>query len=900
MAWMGEFWRRIWFRLRGARFEEDLDEEMRLHMDLRAAEKQAEGMDGGVAEEAVQRRFGNLTRLKENSREAWGWTFLDTVGQDLRYGLRALAANPGFTAAAVLSLALGVGANTAIFSILNAVMLRTLPVEDPRQLVQITLGRNSSLTNPIWEQVRDNQQAFSGVLAYSGNRFDLADGGESRFVNGIWVSGDFFGVLGVPAIEGRVFTPDDDRRGGGVDGNVAVISQDFRNRHFAGDSSVIGKTIRLNRNQFVIVGVTPAWFTGLDVDRRYDVAIPLACDPIMRPGDSALDHRSYWWLQLLGRLPPDVSMMQAQDRMRAIAPGIFRDTLPPNFSEESQQNYLKNTFSLEPAATGFSSTGTRYRTALFALMAMVGLVLLIACANIANLLLARAAARQRELSVRMAIGASRKRVTRQLMTESFLLAALGTVGGLLLAFWSGKLLVKMISTTRNPVEIDLGPDLNVLVFTAGVTILTAVLFGMAPALRATRIEVNRVLKENARGALSGSTRFNMGKALVAGQIALSLVLLVGAGLFLGTLRNLLTADAGFSRDNLLLATVNVQQASVPEQRRVAVYQEILDRLRILPGVTSASSSLITPISGFGWNQPIYPEGFTVESSNETLTYFNRISPGYFKTMQTPLLIGRDFNERDDLNSPKVMIIGEATARKFFGSINPVGKTIGVDRMNPREEKDLYQVIGVVKDTKYISIDEETEKVVYVSTLQDPAPWANNTFELRSSGPLESLTHSIRSVIAEVNPAISLEFSSLETQVSDSLLQQRIVALLSSVFGALALVLAMVGLYGITSYAVARRRGEIGIRMALGAQRGAVAWLVLRDVAVLLAIGMALGLAASLAAGRLVTSLLYGVRWNDPVQLAGAAIVLITATAIAAYLPARRAARLDPMVTLREE
>jgi len=891
MIRMKELWRRLRYRFLGARFDHDLEEEMRLHVDLRAADGQAAGLAADAAQAAARRQFGNATQVQEKSREAWGWTRIDSWRQDVRYGLRTLAANPGFTATAVLSLALGIGANTAIFSILNAVLLRSLPVEDPQGLVQIRMGAegDDELTNPIWEQVRDRQTAFSGALAYAPDRFDMADGGESHNATGLWVSGDFFRVLGVPAVAGRVFTREEDRRGTAP---LAVISYSFWKRNFDGNAGAIGKTVRLNRHTFEVVGVTPPWFRGLDRDWGFDVAIPIACEPILHAERSSLDERAAWWLRILGRVPEGESLEQARERMRALAPEIFRATVPGIFPVDEQRNYLKNSFFLKPVATGFSEVGAQYRTALYTLMAIVGVVLLIACANIANLLLARAGARQREFSVRMAIGAGRARVIRQLMTESLLLAGFGTAAGLLLAGWGGRLLVHFLSTQRHPLDIDLSLDPRVLAFTIGAALVTAVLFGLAPALRATRVELNQVMKEHTRTP-ARSGRFNLGKALVAGQVALSLVLLVAAGLFLGTLRNLLAVDAGFTRHNILIIAANVEQAGIPAAKRAGAYREISDRLRALPGVASAASSVLTPISPEGWAQMVRPEGWVSKSPGEALLFLNRVSPGYFATMRTPLLLGRDFGDGDGMKARKAIIVNESAARQFFGAANPIGKTIGMD-------KDEYQIIGVVKDTKYNRINENGRNIGYLAAGQDAEAPPQLRFTLRADVPVETLIPAARAAIGEVNRGISLEFHNLETQVSESLLQPRAVALLSAVFGLLALLLAMVGLYGITSYTVTRRKGEVAIRMALGAPRDAVVWLMLRDVAVLLAVGVAMGLAASLAAGRLVTSLLFGVRPRDPAQLLGAAAILAVATAVAAYVPARRAARLDPMAALREE
>jgi predicted permease len=879
---MGEIWRRLRYLFNRRQYERDLADEMRLHRDLIA--------------QIPGRSLGNATRFRESSRAVWIWPFLETCAQDTRYALRTLRANPGFAATAVLSLALGIGANTAIFSILNAVMLRSLPVEDPQRLVQVDSSQGR-FTNPIWEQVRDRQQAFSGTLAFAGDRFDLSAGGESHFAEGLWASGDFFRVLGVPAMRGRVFTPDDDLHGGGHAGPVAVISHAFWKRHYASDPDIVGKTVRLNRRPFTIIGVTPPWFTGLDVDKSYDVAIPIGCEPILHTDFSTLNARSWWWLRILGRLLPGDTRQQAEARMKALAPEVSRATLPTNWDADGQRQYLRRSFSLRPANTGFSDTGSQYRTALFTLMVVVGLVLLVACANIANLLLARAAARQREISIRMAIGAARRRVMRQLMSESLLLSVLGGVGGLLFAVWGSRLLVRFLSKAGSELQLDTAPDLRALAFTMGVAVLTGLLFGLAPALRATSVSPNNVMKEHARGTVG--SRFNLGRALVTGQVALSLMLLVGAGLFLGTLRNLLSIDLGFSRHNILLVRAGLMQTNVPKAQRPRVYREIVGRLRAIPGVSSVSSSVLTPIGNDEWDRVVDPEGYSPRGEYDTQVYFNRVSPGYFETMRTPLLLGRDFSGQDDTGAPKVMLIGESAARRFFGQAN-IGKTIRVNAEDSHGEKDVYQVIGVVKDAKYEAVNEELLLSVYIACAQDTDPWPEVNFEVRTERPVETFIPAVRAAIGEVNRGISLEFRNFETQVNDSLLQPRMVALLSAFFGGLALLLAMIGLYGVTAYGVARRQAEIGIRMALGAQPGSVVWLVLREVAAMLAIGTVLGLGASLAAGRLVAGLLYGVKSYDAAPLAIAAVVLGIATGIAAYLPAHRAAHLDPMAALREE
>ncbi len=900
MHWLGELRRRIQFLFRNSQADRDLAEEMRLHVELREAERAGRGTPAQEAKAEARRLFGNFTRLREDGRDAWGWGWLESLGQDLRYGIRTLLANPGFAITAVLSLALGIGANTAIFTIVNAEMLRSLPVEDPRQLVKLTTGPNgSAFTNPIWEQVRDHQQAFSGVLAFGTARFDLTDGGESRFASGLWVSGEFFRVLGVAPLRGRMFTKADDVHGGGSSGPVAVISYGFWQRNFGGDEAVIGKTVRLDRHSFEIIGVAPPWFRGLDVDQSFDVAIPIGCEPILHTDESALNHRAWWWLRILGRLTPGTTSEQASAQMMALSPEINRSTLPADYSPEGKARYLKRSVTALPAAVGFSQSGTRYRTALFTLMAIVGLVLLIACANIANLLLARAAARRREISTRLAIGAGRSRVIRQLLTESLLLSALGAGFGLVFARWGSTVLVRLLSTTNQILELDLTPDLRVLAFTAGVALLTGILFGVAPAFRATGMSPNSALKENARGTIAGSSRFRLGKALVVAQVALSLVLLAGAGLFLGTMRNLIAAPLGFDPHNVLLVHADTL-AKIPRAQRNEFFQTILDRVRTLPGVIQASSSLITPVSNRTWDDDLYPEGYQPKSSSDTLAFFNRVSPQYFQAMGSRLLMGRDFATSDTLGAPNVMIINESAAKRFFSGRNPIGKTIAVDRHGAPGMKDTYQVIGVSLDAKYQQIRERAVLMAFLPMAQDPEPGADMILEIRHNGQATAIAAATRPAIAKINPGISLEFRNLETQIDDSLIQERAVALLSAFFGALAVLLATVGLYGVTSYTVLRRQAELGVRIALGAPRNSVVWLVLRDVTVTLALGLALGIAVAFAASKLVVSLLFGVQPTDLTTLMLAALILGSATLIAGYLPARRASRLDPMAALRDE
>jgi predicted permease len=591
---------------------------------------------------------------------------------------------------------------------------------------------------------------------------------------------------------------------------------------------------------------------------------------------------------------------QAQARLKIISKGVYLATLPADWGADDQKEYLKSSLSALPAATGFSETGRNYQTALFALMGVVALVLLIACANVANLLLARGAARQRDIALRMAIGAGRLRLIRQLLTESFLLAALGATAGLLFALWGSHLLVRLLSATGQELEFDLSLDGHVLLFTLLAASVTGILFGLMPAIKATRVSANQTLKEGARSGEAGFSRFNLGGALVVGQVALTLILLVGAGLFISTMNHLLHVDAGFDAHHVLIARVNALATGVPKERRSALFAAMLEEVRRIPGVASAASSALTPISGMAWNQWTYPVGKRPTSQEDENVYLNRVSPGYFRTMGTPLLLGRDFSEHDSLAAPKAIILSETTARAFYGNENPIGKMVGMEN-EANKPRDLFQVIGVVKDAKYKALNQAASfKTAFLAASQDTEPWPNVSFAVRSGEGPEGLEARIRDAITKVNRDASIEFRSFQTQVDDSVRRQEVVALLSGFFGGLALLLAMLGLYGVTAYSVARRHSEIGIRMALGARKKAVLWLVMRGVWLMLAMGTVAGTAGALLLGRLVGSLLFGVKANDPATVGAAVFALGTAATVAAFLPARRAASLDPMRALRNE
>jgi putative ABC transport system permease protein len=819
----------------------------------------------------------------------------DDVLQDVRYALRALCSSPGFSAVAILSLALGIGANTAIFSLINAVILKMLPVSHPEQLVELGTKTEDGLsfTNPVWEQVRDRQDVFSGAFAYSPTRLNLAMGGEVRNANASWVSGDFFRTLGVNPLLGRTIAADDDKRGCPV---IGLLSYDFWQREFGGGADVLDRRLTLNTHPVRIVGVAPPGFSGIQVGEAVDVYLPLCAEGTVIRENSALDKRANSWLWIFARLRPGISQQQALARMNTLAPQIFADTLPSNFPPAPQKRYLAQRFSLLPGAKGFSNIRHDYKAALYTLMAAVVMVLLIACANVANLLISRAAVRRKEVAIRMAIGASRARLIRQLLTESVLLSSIGAILGVVFAQWASRLLVRFLSTTNANVVLDLSIDIRVLAFTTAVAIGTGILFGLAPAWQGTRVDPHFAMKANARGVVESQAGFSLGKILVASQVALSLVLLIGAGLMLKTFAKLATLDTGFDKKQVLLIRLDPRYASVPPDRRLSLYQELQRRLAAVPGVRSASFADITPVSGSSSYRVIHVDGHMAKSPEDSVVWINSISAGFFATMETPFIAGRDFDAHDTPQAPLVAVVNESMANKFFGSRrDAVGKTFrpGGNGGSP------IQIIGVVKDTKYTSLRAEGEAIAYYPLSQlPPMRWAN--FVLRANGPATSLIPSVKAAVDEVNHDITLQFRTLALQVDESLGRERLLATLSGFFGALALALAVTGLYGVMSYNVARRRNEIGIRMALGAEQARVLGMVLGEVAILIVAGLALGLAVAVFSTRLLAGFLYRLEPNDPTTLVTACVVLAVSAVVAGLLPARRAAKLDPMTALREE
>ncbi len=892
MSWLA----RIRNAFRSNALSRDIDREMEFHLAERADQLSSAGMTAEDARCEAQRRFGNYGSIKERTRERDLAAWLDTLIADLRYALRGFRSSPGFVLVAVLSLALGIGANTAIFTLIDAVVLKSLPVSHPEELVGVTRDSVNLFTNPLWEQIRDRQDMFDGILAYGDAEFNLADGGEVRRAIGSWVSGDFFRTLGVRTAIGRPITRDDDQRGCP---GVVMLSDAFFLRQFAGDERAIGQTLSLDGHPFRIIGVVERRFDGLEVGRHSSLYVPLCTEAIIRGANSQLDHRSSWFLQIVGRPKAALSSEQLQSRLAAIGPAVLESTVPQQWQAKNRAEYLKMKFGVEPVSRGFSALRRMYSKALYVLMSITGIVLLIACANVANLLLVRATARQREMAVRLALGAGRGRLARQLMTESLLLSGTGALVGIAFAAWGSRILVAMLTRSTQIVSLDLSADPRILGFTIVVALLTGLLFGLAPVWRAGRVDPQSAMRARGRETVEGHSRLSIGRALVVGQIALSLVLVAAAGLLLGSWRKLLNVDAGFQRDHILLVNVDMRPAALPAVRRGPVYNELLDRLRAIPGVRSASSSQVTPVGRATWNDVLHVDGFTPRSIEDAVAWTNAVSDRYFSTMGIPLAAGRDFNAEDRPSANRVAIVSRMTAAKFFKDPAPIGKTFRLEQ-GPTGLGPPIEIIGVVGDTKYQSLREETAPVVYFASRQDTTLGPFTNLELRTDGSPGALIPPIKRAFAEINPRISLEFVPLEQQLAESLTMARAIATLSGFFGGLALLLALIGLYGTMAYGVARRRNEIGVRIALGAARSRVVRMVLGEVGRTVVAGLVLGVLMALLAMRLLASFLYGVTPTDPRTLVASGGLLFLVALLAAAKPAWRAAGLDPIAALRED
>jgi putative ABC transport system permease protein len=884
--------------------ESEADAELRFHFDQQVEKFIRSGL---TREEALRRArlaFGGHEHIKEEVRDARGVNLIETLFQDIRYGLRILGRTPVISCVAVLSLALGIGANTAIFSLIDTVMLRMLPVQKPEELTQVRMrdprspnGESEAIfTNPLWEALRDRQDFYSGIFAWSSGEFDLSQGGAVHDAKGLFMSGDYFSTLGIRPAAGRLITAADDKRGCP---GVAVLSYGFWQEHFGGAPSAVGSTLSLDNHTFDVIGVSAPGFFGLEVGNKFDVAIPVCAVQIFEGPSTRLDRRSWWWLSVAGRTKPGVSADELKARLGVVSPQVFATALPTDWEAQYQQNFLRRTFEPAPAATGTSYLRRQFAQPLHILMGVVGLVLLIACANIASLMLARASARHREIAVRKALGASRARLIRQLLTECVLLSTAGALLGVFFARWGSSLLVRYISTGDRKVFLDLSLDWRVLSFTAGVAVFTGLLFGVLPAFRATRVSLTSAMKGSQAVDAESRAKFRPGKWIVASQVALSLVLLVASGLFLRSLVKLVTMDVGFDRNNVLIVHANLHNAKVAPDQQPAMFDEIESRLRTLPGVVSASRSVMTPVSNYVWNSELDVDTPNAPTGEAAFAFFNFVSPEYLGTVRTPLLAGRNFNNSDTKAGPRVAIVNETLAQRFFPNGDALGKYFRV-HPDPGKPAPPIQIVGLAKDAKYESLREEAHATAYFPIAQITEDAEEQVFELRTSARPSALVPSVQESVASVSKAIPLEFHTLAEQVDDSLVQERLLATLSTFFGALALVLAMIGLYGALSYLVAQRQPEFGIRMALGAPQGSILRLVMRDVVIVLAGGSTAGVCISLATVGVLQKMLFGLAARDTLTLLASVGVLSAVAFLAGYLPARRATRIDPMAALRYE
>jgi predicted permease len=909
MSLAGEVKRRLQMLFHREQFQRDLDEEMQLHVELRRAKQVQAGADPEAARRAALLRFGNAARIREESQRAWGWEWLETLLQDTGYGLRAMLRTPGVTTVALLSLALGIGANTAIFSFLNAVMLRTLPVKAPQQLVKLGVEDWDGITDmfgctelysyPFYREFRSKNAVFSDTAGYYSIGNDVHgfvdDRSDPELIHVLTVSGTYFQTLGVDAQIGRVLDDSDDSSQG--DHPVVVISDSFWKRDLGRDPSVLHHTIKLGEVVYQIVGVAPPEFFGTKVGERPDVWAPLSMADLIPPKWGGYKSDFTEPLYIIGRLKPGVNMAQATANTNVLFRSILLSFPDAMLTKDNLARLDHAHVGLESMARGLSNLRNEYSEPLMVLMAIVALVLLIACANIANLLLARSTARARELAMRQALGAGRMRIIRQLLTESLVLALAGGALGIGFAVAANRVLLRMISQGAETVPLDVSLNLRLLAFTCAVTIFTALLFGTLPALRATRLDLTESLKSG-RGGSSASSRTPLARILVVSQVAISLLLMVGACLFQRTLINLSHVNPGFNPDHVLTLRIDSDAKNFKDKdpRENAMFREIETRVEALPGIEAASFSAFRFHEGT-WNTMIMVPDMPVRRDADVK--HNIIGNDYFRVMQIPLIAGRSFGPQDTATSQRVAIISEHVARDLFPAGSPIGHTYTIGSPDDPDERLQEQVIGVAQDVKRGDLTEPTDYIDYLPYTQ--RSWGFGDFEVRYSGDLGAISKEVQEAIRGVDRTLPIsDVGTLGEEVARSYTNETIIAELSAFFALVAVFLSCIGIYGVMSYLVGRRTGEIGIRMALGAGRGAVAWQVMREIVILVLAGIAIGLPAALAGGRLVGNLLYGVSGRDPVSEGAAVAFVIAAGLLAGYLPARRASWIDPLVALRDE
>jgi predicted permease len=893
MSW----WRRLWLK---RELEERLDRELRFHFDSQVADNIRAGMSETEARRQARLKFGGLEGTKQECRSARGTAWVDSTLQDVRFTLRTLRKSPAFTLAAIGTLALGIGANTAIFQLLDAVRLRSLPVPDAQQLARIQIkngnggwgisGDGYGLTYPLWEEIRNHQKAFSSVFAWDGGELRIGEGEQARRMRALWVSGEFFAALRLPPAVGRLLNSEDDQRGCATPG--VVLSYAFWQSEFAGRTSAIGSKLIVEGRPFTVIGVTPATFTGLEVGNKFDFAMPLCAESVLQTG-RPFERRDVFWLRVMGRLNPGWNLAQASAHLQALSPGLIEATIPTGYSAKSLETYKKFRLEAVSGENGISWLRAQYDTSLWLLLGITGLVLLIACTNLANLVLARASTRQREFAVRLALGASRGRLIRQSLCESLLLASTGATLGLALASILSRTILGFLTVEGDPLHLDLSMDWRMLAFTASVALAACIVFGLAPAFRSSQTEPGVAIKSGGRSMTADRERFSLQRFLVVVQISVSLVLVAGALLFVRSFRNLMTLDPGFRPQGILIASFDLTHVQLPAAQLNLFERSLLDEIRSIPQVESAATTTNILVGGGSWTLGIRT------GSVEGASKFTWVSPGHFQTLRTAILAGRDFNKNDTETSPKVAIVNQTFVRRYLGGADPIGKTFRT-AAEPNYPETQYEIVGVIQDTKYFNLRDEAPPISYAPAAQfpDTRPWSE--VYIRSSAPPASLISVLKRRLSASHPEMAMDLRGFQTQIEEGLIRERMMAALSGFFGALAALLATIGLYGVMAYVMVRRRNEIGIRMALGAGRGSVIGLVMKNAALLVMTGVAAGLVCALALARTAASLLFGLSSYDAVTFCGAALLLAVVAALGSYLPAHRASRLDPMAALRYE
>jgi putative ABC transport system permease protein len=900
---MKTLFRRLLQLLQWRRHDADLREEIEAHRALRQAALERDGLRPGFAAQESRRAIGNVTLALEDARDVWAMRVLDGVRQDVRAAIRGLRKSAGSSAIVIGTLALGIGANTSLFSIFNSLVLRSLPVQDPGSLALVSSG---SWSYPVWQEIGSRaDDLFDGAFAWSAQSFDLTQDGRPVPVDGAYISGRFFDVLGVPAFRGRMLTPADDSAAA-PDGPVAVVSHRFWHQHFGGADDAVGRhltvLVRRQRFSFTVVGVMPPGFSGVDVGRMADVMLPFATEPLLQGRDSALPAVGRSWLEIMVRRKGGQTIEQANAALRSVQSQI-RDAVLPGLrgNPAYAARYLTHPLTLEPAAAGASRLRRQFETPLVAMIVAVGLVLLVACANIASLLLARALTRREELSVRLALGASRGRLARLLFIESLLVATTGAALGLLFGQWSSALLVHQLGTWERTVSLNLALDWRVLVFTATLACLCAISAGMAPMIALKSVAPGEALKAAGR-SMTGDRRFAVRGALVVAQVAVSFVLVIAAGLFLRTFASLNQLPLGFVPEPLVVVNVNLFASGIPPEERGARVERLREAASV-SGARSVSVSQIRLLTGGGWftnNRVAIGDGEMLPEDVRNRVWRNATTPGWFETMGIQLRGGRDFNDRDRVGSPPVAIVNEAFVRRYLSGRQPIGQTLRLDS----DDGPHYEIVGVAADAVYTAPRDGMLPTMYVALAQrEPQEWnswRNAVLTIKAApGQRALVARDVAAALAQFDSTLVFTSGTFDQMLDATMTQERLVAMMSGFFGVLALLLAALGLYGIVAQAVNARRTEIGLRLALGAQPTGIVRLVFHRVAALIVAGLALGLAGSWWAARFVAPLLFQVEARDPMTFSSTTAVLVAVGVLAAWVPARHAARLDPATVLRE-